>query len=124
MPVVLPADHVRQARVHDLVDQHDVAEQHHGRISSSTHGHAGELRPGLVQQGLGAWVGDQADDAADEGGDAHVEHARPAAEQEQASDQPALLAEIVPVERPQATQPAAPRAAGRWGRAGFRRGGA
>ena len=43
VPMVLPADHVREAGVHDLVDQHDVAEQHPGAQQEQHHGHADEL---------------------------------------------------------------------------------
>ncbi len=100
--MVLPADHVREARVHDLVDQHDVAEQHPRAQQQQHHGHADELRPGLVDQCLGRVVGDEADDAPDEGGDGHVEDAGEAAEQEQADDEPQFLAEVVAVERRQA----------------------
>ena len=64
-----------------------------GRTSSSTPAMTSELRPGVAQEVRGRVGGDQADDAADEGRDGHVQHRDQAAEQEQRHDQPALLAD-------------------------------
>ena len=72
-----------------------------GRISSSTTAMPASCGQASRSSASGACVGDQADDAADEGGDGHVQHRDQAAEHEQRDDQPALLADEVPVERPQ-----------------------
>ena len=70
-----------------------------GRSTSSTTAmpaSCGQASCSRVGRGV---AGDQADDPADEGGDGHVEDAGEAAEQEQPDDEPALLAQVVAVER-------------------------